>query len=125
MRRAGRRMKPDWPMIDVRLPDGVLVNVVLPPGAVSGPTLTIRTARKKPLSLDNLVQLKTLLPSMADFLRACVQARFNIVICGDMAAGRTTLLNALAACIPAHERITTSAPTGFQSFCARSLRNRA
>src|SRR5579863_579129 len=107
LRRAGRRMKPDWPMIDVRLPDGALVNIVLPPGAVSGPTLTIRTAWKKPLTLDELVRLNTLSQPMADFLRACVQSRLNIVICGDVAAGRTTFLNALAACIPSQERIAT------------------
>src|SRR6266567_8816217 len=107
LRRAGRHMKPDWPIVDMRLPDGSLVNVVMPPSAVNGPTITIRKASKKPLSIDDLIQMETLTSEMAEFLRACIQARLNIVICGGIASGRTTLLNALSAYIPAEERIAT------------------
>ncbi len=107
LRRAGRHMKPDWPIVDMRLPDGSLVNVVMPPSAVNGPTITIRKASKKPLSIDDLIQMETLTSEMAEFLRACIQAHLNIVICGGIASGRTTLLNALSAYIPAEERITT------------------
>jgi pilus assembly protein CpaF len=107
LRRAGRRMKSDWPIVDVRLPDGSLVNIVMPPSAVNGPTITIRKASKKPLSIDDLIQMETLTAEMAEFLRACIQARLNIVICGGIASGRTTLLNALSAYIPAEERIAT------------------
>ena len=107
LRRAGRRMKSDWPIVDVRLSDGSLVNIVMPPSAVNGPTITIRKASKKPLSIDDLIQMETLTAEMAEFLRACIQARLNIVICGGIASGRTTLLNALSAYIPAEERIAT------------------
>jgi pilus assembly protein CpaF len=107
LRRAGRRIKPDWPIIDVRLPDGSLVNIVMPPSAVNGPTITIRKRSKKPFTLQDLVQLDSLSQEMADFLSACVQARLNIAICGGIASGRTTLLNALSAFIPERERITT------------------
>ncbi len=107
LRRAGRRSKPDWPIIDVRLPDGSLVNIVMPPNAVNGPTITIRKRSKKPFTLQDLVQLGSLSQDMANFLSAGVQARLNIAICGGIAAGRTTLLNALSAFIPERERITT------------------
>src|SRR5947209_7932597 len=107
LRTAGRHMKPDSPIVDMRRPDGSLVNVVMPPSAVNGPTITIRKASKKPLSIDDLIQMETLTSEMAEFLRACIQAHLNIVICGGIASGRTTLLNALSANIPAEERITT------------------
>src|ERR1700730_11065647 len=60
LRRAGRRIKSDWPIVNVRLPDGSLVNIVMPPCAVNGPTITIRKASTKPLSMENLLQLGTL-----------------------------------------------------------------
>lgn len=107
LRRAGRRLKSDWPIVDVRLPDSSLVNVVMPPSAVNGPAITIRKASKKPFSMDDLIQMETLTAEMAEFLCACIQARLNIVICGGIASGRTTLLNALSAYIPAEERIAT------------------
>ncbi len=107
LRRAGRHMGPDCPIVDVRLPDGSLVNVVMPPYAVNGPTITIRKRSKKPFTMEDLVQVGSLSQDMAGFLRACVQARLNIVVCGGTASGRTTLLNALCAYIPLQERITT------------------
>ena len=107
LRQAGRRLQPRQPLLDVRLIDGSLVNVVMPPYAINGPTLTIRKSPRKLLTLADLVEAGTLTSSMADFLQACIQARLNIVICGALDSGRTTLLNALGACIPAHERITT------------------
>ncbi len=107
LRKAGRHMRNDWPIVDVRLPDGSLVNIVMPPSAVNGPTITIRKGSTKPLSIENLLQLETLSQEMAEFLRASVQARMNIVICGGVNSGRTTLLNALSAAIPAEERIVT------------------
>jgi pilus assembly protein CpaF len=107
LRRAGRRSRPNWPIIDVRLPDGSLVNIVMPPSAVNGPTITIRKRSKKPFTMEDLLELGSLSQEMADFLYACVQARLNIAICGGIAAGRTTLLNAMSAFIPEQERITT------------------
>lgn len=107
LRKTGRHINGDWSIVDVRLPDGSLVNIVLPPSAVNGPTITIRKGTTKPLTLENLVQLGTLSEEMAVFLQASVQARLNIVLCGGVNAGRTTLLNALSAAIPADERIAT------------------
>lgn len=107
LRKAGRHMRNDWPIVDVRLPDGSLVNIVMPPSAVNGPTITIRKGSTKPLSIENLLQLGTLSQEMAEFLRASIQARRNIVICGGVNSGRTTLLNALSAAIAEEERIVT------------------
>jgi len=107
LRRAGRGIEPHWPMADVRLPDGSLVNIVVPPGAISGPTITIRKSSKKPLDIAGLVELGSMTQEMADFLGACVQARLNIVICGGVGSGRTTLLNALSSYIAPEERLVT------------------
>ena len=106
LRRAGRRIDPRWPMADVRLPDGMCIIVIMPPFAIYGPTITIRkTARQSRLSMEKLVQLGSMTQEMADFLVACVQSRLNMVICGSVGSGRTTLLNALASCIPTEQRI--------------------
>jgi pilus assembly protein CpaF len=107
LRRAGRRLVPGWPIVDVRLPDGSLVNVVLPPSAVNGPAITIRKGPKKPLTMSDLLASGTLTEEMADFLNACIHARLNIIICGEVDSGRTTLLNALSTYIPPDERVAT------------------
>ena len=105
--RAGRAFDPSVAITSARLPDGTFINVVMPPGAVNGPTITIRKRRENVPTLAELVKLETLSQPMADFLGQCVQTRLNIVICGGPRSGRTTLLNALAACIPTAERIVT------------------
>lgn len=107
LRRAGRRLAPGWPLIDARLPDGMLLNAVLPPSAVNGPVITIRKPSRRPMTLADLVELGALSEQMADYLRVGVQAGRNTVVCGDVASGRTTMLNALCAAIPASERIAT------------------
>ncbi|HTD17991.1 MAG TPA: ATPase, T2SS/T4P/T4SS family, partial [Ktedonobacteraceae bacterium] len=107
LRRAGRRLVPGWPIVDMRLPDGSLVNVVLPPSAINGPAITIRKGPKKPLTMSDLLASGTLTEEMADFFNACIHARLNILICGGIDSGRTTLLNALSMYIPADERIAT------------------
>ncbi len=107
LRPLGRSVSRAWPMADGRLPDGSRVNVVIPPAAVRGPTLTIRKFSRKPLLLADLVRLGSMSEQMAELLRACVLARLNIVVSGGTGAGKTTLLNALSACIPADERIVT------------------
>ena len=107
LRQAGRCIEEKRPIADVRLPDGSLVNIVLPPSAVKGPAITIRKYTKRPLDMADLVSLGSMTQEMADFLSACVQARLNIVICGGMSSGRTTLLGALGSCIAAEERIVT------------------
>ncbi|HLH64003.1 MAG TPA: ATPase, T2SS/T4P/T4SS family [Ktedonobacteraceae bacterium] len=105
--RAGRSVEPGRTMLDARLPDGTLVNIVMPPPAIKGPTITMRKPSRVRHGLAELVRLESMSQEMADFLATCVRARLNIIICGERRSGRTTLLNALAACIPANERIVT------------------
>jgi pilus assembly protein CpaF len=107
LRSAGCLFDPSVMTTNARLPDGTFVSVIMPPGAVKGPTITMRKRSKHVPTLAELVKLETLSEPMAEFLATCVQARLNIVICGGLRSGRTTLLNALASCIPAAERIVT------------------
>ncbi len=103
----GRRIDPDSPTVDARLPDGSRVNAVIPPVAIDGPTITIRKFEKGKLSIDQLIEFGSITRNMADFLRACVLSRLNIIISGGTGAGKTTLLNVLSAYIPEGERIVT------------------
>jgi pilus assembly protein CpaF len=103
----GRRIDEASPMVDARLPDGSRVNAVIPPLAIDGPQLTIRKFAARVLTLQDLIDLGTLTPHVADFLAACVQGRMNILISGGTGGGKTTLLNVLSSMIPANERIVT------------------
>jgi pilus assembly protein CpaF len=103
----GRRVDVDKPTVDARLPDGSRVNAVIPPVSIDGPSITIRKFRKDKLSIDQLVGFDSLTQGMADFLKACVLARLNIVISGGTGSGKTTLLNVLSGFIPEDERIVT------------------
>ncbi len=103
----GRRVDADSPTVDARLPDGSRVNAVIPPVAIDGATITIRKFRKDKLTVQQLVEFGSLTPAMAEFLRACVIGRLNIVISGGTGSGKTTLLNVLSSMIPADERIVT------------------
>lgn len=103
----GRRIDRDSPTVDARLPDGSRVNAVIPPVAVDGPGITIRKFQKEKLGIDQLVEYNSLTPQMAEFLRACVMARLNIIISGGTGSGKTTLLNVLSGFIPEVERIVT------------------
>lgn len=103
----GRRIDESSPTVDARLPDGSRVNAVIPPIALNGPTLTIRVFSKKPLTMDNLVQWGTVTPEAAEFLRAIVVAKCNLVVSGGTGSGKTTLLNILSSFIPDGERIVT------------------
>jgi pilus assembly protein CpaF len=103
----GRRVDSDSPMVDARLPDGSRVNAVIPPVAIDGPMLTIRKFSKSKLTIDQLIEFETLTPKMADFLRACVLGRLNIVVSGGTGSGKTTLLNVLSGFIPETERVVT------------------
>ena len=107
LRLAGRDPRATGPVMNVRLPDDTFVTIVLPTGTTNGPTMLLRKCPRRPLRLDGLVANGTLPQSMAAFLHACVRERRNIVICGLVGSGRTTLLNALAMCIPTSERIVT------------------
>ncbi|MGZ6347841.1 MAG: CpaF family protein, partial [Anaerolineales bacterium] len=103
----GRRVDSDSPTVDARLPDGSRVNAVVRPVAIDGPSITIRKFRKEKLSIPQLVEFGTLTQNMADFLKACVLARLNILISGGTGSGKTTLLNLLSGFIPENERILT------------------
>jgi pilus assembly protein CpaF len=103
----GRRVDPDSPMVDARLPDGSRVNAVIPPVAVDGASITIRKFRKDKLSMLQLVEFGSITPSMSEFLRACVVSRLNIIVSGGTGSGKTTLLNVLSSLIPETERIVT------------------
>ncbi len=104
---VGRRVDESSPMVDARLADGSRVNAVLPPLALDGPTLTIRKFAKVPLTVDDLVRLKTLTPRMAELVSLCVLGKLNIVVTGGTGTGKTTLLNVLSSFIPETERIVT------------------
>ncbi len=103
----GRKIDEKTPMVDARLRDGSRVHAIIPPLALDGPMLTIRKFSGAILGPDHLVKLGAMNDEMADFLRACVEARLNIVISGGTGTGKTTLLNVMAGFIPADERIIT------------------
>ena len=103
----GRRIDESSPYVDARLPDGSRVNAVIPPIAVYGPVITIRKFSKDPFHADDLIKFGTLTPEMVTFLKACVEARLNIVVSGGTGSGKTTTLNVLSDLIPPDERIIT------------------
>jgi len=103
----GRRVDADSPTVDARLPDGSRVNAVILPVSIDGPSITIRKFRKDKLSMQQLIDFGSITAPMAEFLRACVIARLNIVISGGTGSGKTTLLNVMSGSIPEDERIVT------------------
>ena len=105
--RVGRRVDESSPMVDARLPDGSRVNAIIPPLAVDGPILSIRRFGATPLSVHNLLALKSVTPPMVQVLQALGQAKINILISGGTGSGKTTLLNLLSGFIPSNERIVT------------------
>jgi len=103
----GRRIDESMPMVDARLPDGSRVNAIIPPLALTGPTITIRKFSADPFQIEDLIRFGSLTPEMAKFLDACVKARLNIVVSGGTGSGKTTTLNVLSSFIPDDERIVT------------------
>jgi pilus assembly protein CpaF len=103
---VNRRVDESSPMVDARLPTGERVNVIIPPLALTGPTLTIRRFPRA-YSPEELVGMGAFDDAMHRLLAACVRARLNIIISGGTATGKTTLLNAVSAFVPAGERIVT------------------
>ena len=104
---VGRRVDESCPMCDARLPDGSRVNVVIPPLAIDGPILSVRRFGKKALSVDELLNTKSITPAMLELLMGAVKARLNVVVSGGTGAGKTTLLNMLSNFINPSERIVT------------------
>ena len=105
--RVGRRVDESSPMVDARLPDGSRVNAIIPPLALDGPVMSIRRFSATPLTVDQLIELKSLTPDMAQLLEGLSRAKVNILISGGTGSGKTTMLNLLSGYIPASERIVT------------------
>lgn len=126
---AGREVNQANPICDTRLPDGSRVNVVLPPIALCGPTLTIRKFSKTPMTIEKLIQYGSITQEIADKLRLLVEAKYNIFISGGTGSGKTTFLNALSNYIPKDERVITiedSAElqiTGVENLVSMETRN--
>ncbi len=104
---AGREVNQSNPICDTRLPDGSRVNVVLPPIALCGPTMTIRKFSKTPMTIEKLIQYGSITEEIAKKLEVLVKAKYNIFISGGTGSGKTTFLNALSNYIPKDERIIT------------------
>jgi pilus assembly protein CpaF len=105
--RVGRRIDEASPMVDARLQDGSRVNAIIPPLAIDGSLLTIRKFATDPFTVADLISFGSISAAGADFLRACVRGRLNILVAGGTGAGKTTTLNVLSSFIPADERIVT------------------
>lgn len=103
----GRRIDESTPLCDARLMDGSRVNIIIPPLAIDGATITIRKFSKKKITLDTMVKFGSISPTMAQILRICGRCRLNILISGGTGSGKTTLLNALSQMIDHGERIVT------------------
>ena len=103
----GRRIDESQPYVDARLSDGSRVNAIIPPLALSGPTITIRKFAKRALTVDDFIRFGTWTRNAAEFMRACVVMRKNIIVAGGTGSGKTTLLNLLSGFIPETERIVT------------------
>ena len=103
----GRRIDESSPTVDARLPDGSRVNAVIPPLSLIGPCVTIRKFRKDPFTADDMIRFGTITPSVAEFVKACVVAKLNIIVSGGTGSGKTTMLNMVSSYIPNGERILT------------------
>lgn len=103
----GRRIDESSPMVDARLPDGSRVNAVIPPVSLNGPILSIRKFTKDPITMEKLMAYGSLNKEMADFMRALILSKVNVLISGGTGSGKTTLLNALTQYLPKGERIIT------------------
>ncbi|MBU0549703.1 MAG: CpaF family protein [Candidatus Omnitrophica bacterium] len=103
----GRRLTQLEPYTDARLPDGSRVNVIRSPLSLNGTVLTIRKFNRQVLNVSELVKLTALSQEAADFLQACVKARFNILISGGTSSGKTTVLNAALSFLSPDERVIT------------------
>ena len=104
---VGRRVDESSPICDARLPDGSRVNVISPPLALDGPTLTIRKFKKDKLTMKHLVEFSSISPEGARVLGVIGASRCNVLISGGTGSGKTTLLNTMTAFIDPNERVIT------------------
>ncbi len=95
------------PVVDARLEDGSRVNVVLSPISLGGSVITIRRFPENPITMEQLISMKSITKEAADFLQKLVLSHYNIFISGGTGSGKTTFLNVLSAFIPKEERIIT------------------
>jgi pilus assembly protein CpaF len=105
--RVGRRVDETSPLCDARLKDGSRVNIIIPPLALDGPSISIRKFSRHKITLDLMETTGNLSPAMATILRVAARVRLNIVISGGTGSGKTTLLNALSRMIDPGERVVT------------------
>ena len=103
----GRRVDEKSPMVDGRLRDGSRFNAIIPPLALSGPTMTIRKFARDPFTMTDLINFGSMSREAAQFLQAAVEGRMNIIVSGGTGSGKTTTLNVLSSFIPASDRIVT------------------
>ncbi len=105
--RIGRRIDESRPLVDARLPDGSRVNIIIPPLAIDGASISIRKFSKKSITLDTMAANNSISPAMATMLKIAARCRLNILISGGTGSGKTTLLNALSRMIDNGERTVT------------------
>jgi pilus assembly protein CpaF len=103
----GRRIDESVPLVDARLKDGSRVNAIIPPLAVSGPSITIRRFSSKPFTGAQLVKMGSVQQELLDFMADCIRIRKSVIISGGTGTGKTTFLNLLSSFIPSGERIIT------------------
>jgi len=102
---VGRELSSRQPILEARLPDGSRVEAIIPPAASNGPIVCIRRFQQRQLTLSRLIDLGVLCASTAGLLRQAVSERHNVIVAGGSGAGKTSLLNALAAMAPKDERV--------------------
>jgi pilus assembly protein CpaF len=105
--RIGRRIDEAKPLVDARLIDGSRVNIIIPPLALDGPSISIRKFAKKTITLDIMAQSGSISTAMATVLKIAARCRLNILISGGTGSGKTTLLNAMSRMIDPAERTVT------------------
>jgi pilus assembly protein CpaF len=105
--RVGRRVDETTPLVDARLPDGSRVNIIIPPLAIDGPSISIRKFAKQKITLDRMIGIGSISDRMATVLKIASRCRLNVLISGGTGSGKTTMLNAMSQMIDAGERVVT------------------
>ena len=105
--RIGRRIDESRPLVDARLPDGSRVNIIIPPLAIDGASISIRKFAKRTITLDTMAAGNSISPAMATLLKIAARCRLNVLISGGTGSGKTTLLNAMSRMIDGVERTVT------------------
>ncbi len=109
---VGQKVDESNPMVDVRLPDGSRVNIVIPPISLLGPTMVIRKFFRTPMTFEDLYRYGSVSEEIVEFLRVCVQGYLNIVVAGGTGSGKTTFLNMITEMISADDRVITVESAG-------------